>query len=212
MTKGPCSRSGSMLMEFVLVMPILFILIMLVLQFAQVWMVKQMTAYAAFCAARATICVNDGNYADSQHGAEMAAKRVLAWVNLAGTSGSGGAAGVTVPGWGGIPETVGVDRRVAVNLDGAIPEIGYSIPGVRAAQVVFNCPLVIPIAGPMVSWYAKHSYAVGDMAIWGWTGKQSLMPGEGVFPYVQLRKTCILPLPYSTSNLPVNAYAWESFK
>lgn len=206
------TRCGSMLMEFVLVLPILFILIMLVLQFAQVWMVKQVMAYAAFCAARATICVNSANYADSQRGAEMAAKRVLSWVNLGGRSGSGGAPGVTVPGWGGIPETTGIDRRVRVNLDGAIPEIGMTIPGARAAQVVFNCPLIIPIVGSMLSWYARNGYADGDMEIWGWTGKQCLMPGEGVFPHMQLRKTCILPLPYSTAKLPLNAYFWESFK
>ena len=209
MTGKPWLRRGSMLMEFVLVMPLLFIMIMLVLQFAQVWMVKQVMSYAAFCAARSTICVNEAYPADAQHGAETAAKRVLAWVNFFGT---GGSKGVKVPGWGEIPESAGIDRRVTVYLNDAIPEIGYPIPGARAAQVVFNCPLLIPIAGQMVSWYAQHTYADGDAEIWGWTGKQCLLPGEGVFPYIRLRKTCILPLPYSTANLPVNAYDWEVFR
>ena len=49
-------RKGTMLMEFVLTMPILFMLIMLVIQFAQVMLARQMVAYAAFCSTRSMLC------------------------------------------------------------------------------------------------------------------------------------------------------------
>ena len=52
-------RRGSVLMEFVMTMPLLMMLVMLVLQFALIVTARQLVAYAAFCAARSTLSAND---------------------------------------------------------------------------------------------------------------------------------------------------------
>lgn len=80
------SRSGSILMEFIIVAPLMFLFISMILQFAHIWMARQMTAYAAYCATRAILCVPPG---EQKKAAENAAEMVLAWfsfVNLPGAA------------------------------------------------------------------------------------------------------------------------------
>ena len=238
-------KKGSILMEFVLTMPILFMLIMLVLQFAQIMVVRQFVAYAAFCSTRSMLCSNPSEF-DSKNPKQFqcthqAARRVLAWVNIFGTPetahlrgweegyaevgagdfsdigdkstesyvtmmyGSSETHDVLVPGWGQIPESNSIDRRLEVEygprgFDGRFAPNGkYAYSTVR-----YKFPLLIPIAGQMISFLAKHSaeeslYVKSKASMSGWTGEEELFDGV---PYIELTETCVLPLPYSTVNLP----------
>ena len=236
---GAPDRRGSMLLEFVLTMPILFILIMLILQFAQIMVVRQFVAYAAFCSTRSMLCSNpfewDSRNPKSFQCTHQAARRALAWVNIFGTPetanmrgwdegyasvgsgdfsdigdkttesfvttlyGSKATQDVLVPGWGQIPESNSVDRRLEVECGPQIPNGKYAYSTVR-----YKFPLLIPVAGQMISFFTKHSadeslYMKSKTPPPGWTGEQELFDGV---PYIELTETCVLPLPYSTANLP----------
>lgn len=209
-----------MLMEFVLTMPVLFMLIMIILQFAQIWVVRNMVAYAAFCSARSMLSSNPSEWAaknSNENGAYQAARRVLAWVTIMGTQesrelrdydeghlsfgsgsfsdindkstpsfvtaiyGSERTEDVVVPGWGQINESNSVDLRLDVT---PTIEQGRYV----CSKVKFKFPLLIPVAAQIMS--------QGDL--------------DGA-PYIELTETCILPLPYSTAKLPVNAYDYTSY-
>ena len=240
-------RNGSMLMEFVLTMPILFMLIMLILQFAQIMVVRQFVAYAAFCSTRSMLCSNPTEWAlknSKNNCAFQAARRVLAWVNIFGTPetahlrgweegylsvgsgdfsdvpgenlsyttiayGSKATHDVLVPGWGQIPESNSIDRRLEVS------------PGVNPGKcawstVTYKFPLLIPVAGQMIGFFMHHSAAESQ-----YMKSKDLPPGwldnlpenemvDGM-PYITLTETCVLPLPYSTARLPVNAFDYTSY-
>lgn len=69
------NRRGSVLMEFLLACPLVLILVSFLLQSAHVWIARQMTAYAAYCAARAELSGCDST---------EAARSALSWMCLAG--------------------------------------------------------------------------------------------------------------------------------
>ena len=218
--KKVADRRGSMLMEFVLTMPVLFMLAMIILQFAQIWVVRNMVAYAAFCSARSMLSCNPAEWAaknSKENGAYQAARRVLAWVTIMGTSetrnlrdydeghlsfgaghfsdikdkstpsfitavyGSSQTKDVLVPGWGQISQSNSIDIRLDVT-----PSV---VQGKYAcAEVKFKFPLLTPVAAEII--------AQGDL--------------DGA-PYIELKETCVLPLPYSTAKLPLNAYDYTSY-
>ena len=206
---------GSVLMEFVLTMPILITLIMLILQFSQIWVARQMVAYSAFCAARSMLSCNPAEWAiknSMENGAYQAARRALSWVTIMGKSdtnhlrgwdeetrslgtfsdigettisyattiyGSSATHDVLVPGWGQVPESNSVDIRLELN-----PRI---VQGRYAsAEVKYKFPLLMPVVAQLVA-----------------TGKC-----DG-FPCIDLTETCVLPLPYSTAQLPLKAYDYS---
>lgn len=239
---------GSMLLEFVLTMPILMMLIMLVLQFAMIATARPMVSYAAFCAARSTLCANPVDSLNPdwrENCAFHAARRALAWVTILGTEesrkyrssdkgrikvgssdfadigdtstesfvtvmyGDESTHDVVVPGWGQIPESNSVDKRLSVETN--------IFPGrYAAATVVYQYPLLIPIAGQMIGWLTRHSWR--DSA---YVKSKSLLPGwfdeveaEGLIdgmPFISLTETCVLPLPYSPVRLPLNAFDYLSY-
>ena len=71
---------GSMLLETVAVMPLLLALTFGVLQMAHIHVARQIAAYAAYAAARATLPVEENKEQDA---AENAARRVLCWIAAA---------------------------------------------------------------------------------------------------------------------------------
>ena len=201
-------RRGSVLMEFVLTMPILFMLIMLVIQFAQVMTARQFVAYAAFCSARSMLCANPSECggSDRTSGVYQAARRALAWVNIFG-AGNGGGFEVQVPGWGKVPESSSVDSRLDVST--SISQARYV-----ESTVTYKFPLLIPVAGQMVGFLSKKSYSdslyvKSKTMMAGWTGESGdLIDG---MPYIELVEKCVLPLPYSTANLPSSAFDSYSY-
>ena len=240
---------GSVMMETVLVMPILFVLIMGVLQLAQIWTARQIVKYAAYCAARATLTSNE--YTAYYH-ARAAARQVCAWIafadkaedfkesqntsplwwnsdgfsvgdaqmfvySLARSSvGNGNGNGVEIPGWGRIPNSGSVDRRLRVSA-GIIEPYNQLYPWETRAIVEFDFPLLMPVVGNMLSYLAQtkpdelysklDSGEVGFKVGSGWTGQRRILDSEKgaekhAFPYITLRETCILPKPYSTAVYP----------
>lgn len=241
--KSPWHRRGSMMVEFVLVMPILFMLIMGVLQFAQIMTARQFVAYAAFCSARSMLCSNPTEWAlknSKNNCAYQAARRALSWVTLLGTSETSNLRGVEeeeldfgvndfvdigidlgretytttmygdsathdviVPGWGQVPESNSVDIRLNVTS-------GVSQGKCVWSKVQYKFPLVFPVVGQMISWFAKgNSYKDSrylknnNLAAGGWTGEEELLDGV---PYIELTETCVLPMPYSSASLPGNPF------
>ena len=224
-------KKGSMLLEFVLTMPILIMLIMFVIQFAQIMVVRQFVAYAAFCSTRSMLCSNPSEWdpelnPKKERCTHQAARRVLAWVNIFGTPktahlrgweektlksfnpstfsdidntplsyttrvyGSKKTHDVVVPGWGQIPESNSVDDRLEVDV---MQKQGKYV----ASTVKYKFPLLIPGAGQMISAWVNES-----------DGKQALFHGV---PFITLTETCVLPLPYSTANLPTSAFDYTSY-
>ena len=205
------TRRGSIMMETVLVLPLLLLLIFGIIQFAQIWMARQFVVYAAACSARAMSVVQPPEQADA---ADKAAKLALSWLCLAEADAESGNAGVEVPGWGLIPGSRSVDRRVkahVLQVDGE-PLNGtndlYSAVGVT---VEFRFPLLIPgmAINTILGNFANRDQPLAQGAdFYGNLAEASSNPIVDIdgWPYVNLRETCILPMPYSPYNLPRGGY------
>lgn len=202
---------GSVLMETVIVMPVLLLLIFGVIQFAHIWTARQMVAYAAFCATRAIMVVPPD---EQEKTAQNAAEVALSWINLVDDKEGNE---VTVPGWGkiggsGLSQESDLDsKRVKVKiLDG---KDGQS-EEVAAVEVTFYFPLIIP--GMAVNKIIGNASQTAYKEL-------SFVPGQGRFyenlheaadkpvtidgwPYIELKETCVLPMPYSTVNFPKGAF------
>ena len=226
-----------MLLECGLTLPLLILLVMAVIQFAHIWTARHVVAYAAYSAARATLSVNP---AEQRLAAELAARRVCAWINLAGLperimmsmrddyhDGE-----IYVPGWGYVPNSESVGRRIGVYMreTDRLANVSGQSTGVMTVTVTYRFPLVMPVAGSMISWLAKHKVTAASaaeyMVVGGWTGEAEVLDVEksrlvrrgadgsmkmdymeqGVFPYIELQETCVLPMPYSTANMPISMW------
>ena len=181
--KRMTANRGSALMEFVIVMPMLIVLLMLVLQFALVWIAREQTAYAAYCAARSSLSYNP---VEQQSAAENAAYLALSWVN--GASAGGGSS--QIPGWGNIPNSGGMRNWVRVRLGNR--------QGRRVATVTYDYPLGVPIASLLIS--AANAGNNSEIRMQGWIGTPAYKNG---YPYMTLTETCVLPAAYADDNLPI---------
>lgn len=175
-------KRGSVMMEFVITMPILVVLLMLVLQFSLLWLAREQTAYAAYCAARSMLSYGQS---EQQEAAEKAARLALAWVN--GASAGGGAQ--RIPGWGDIPNSGGMSSWTRVSLSNS--------QGRRVATVEYDFPLGIPVASLMIS--AAAGGSEGEMKLHGWLGTPVKKNG---YPYMTLTETCVLPAAFADGNIP----------
>ena len=175
-------KKGSVMMEFVLTMPIMIVLLMLVLQSGLIWIAREQTAYAAYCAARSSL-----SYAPAEQplAANQAAQLALAWVN--GASVGGGEK--SIPGWGGIPNSGGMEKWVSVQLGNA--------QGRCVATVTYDYPLGVPIASRLIS--AANSGKNTEISLIGGLADEAKKNGHY---YITLKETCVLPIPYSCANLP----------
>lgn len=201
-------------MEFVLVMPLLFVMIMGVLQIAHIWMARQVVHYAAYCAARSTLTANTQLFQD-QAVARNAAYRVCAWIAF-DDEGDGDAQDVTeIPGWGKIPFSESVKKRTRVVT--GFTDVEYSgmlsaCPWQTRAVVEFDFALLMPVAGQMMSYLVKQDASAvsgqiqsGEIAVrpgMGWTGQEEKKNYS--YPYITLKEMCILPKPYSTAIYPLS--------
>ena len=181
--KSMAREKGSVLMEFVIVMPMLIVLLMLVLQFALVWIAREQTAYAAYCAARSSLSYNP---AEQQSAAQNAACLALSWVNGASAGGSSR----QIPGWGNIPNSGGMGSWVRVRLGNS--------QGRRVATVTYDYPLGVPIASLLIS--AANAGNNSEIQMQGWFGTPAYRNG---YPYITLTETCVLPAAYADNNLPI---------
>jgi len=222
-------RRGSILMEFVIVAPIILLLVSMVLQFAHVWTARQITAYAAYCATRAIIAVPPD---EQEAAAKKAAELACSWMTLVGLPSPDADKEVGIPGWGGIPGSDSAGIRVK---ETRVLSDGTSSP-VVSVMVKFKFPLVLPLAGRMLSWAANNDGADSGLAKFdygshklqggnnpAWAGQEVVMDAsgeaevrgdahnssthtDGKFPFITLTETCVLPMPYSTARFPANGY------
>ncbi len=200
--RGRTARRGSVLMEFVLSMPLMITLIFLVVQFAQIWTVRQVVAYSAFCATRSMLSAAPSEWSSAKPKSmrcdHRAAARALAWVNIYSPAGGG----KRVPGWGTVPQSASVDDRVEV-------ESSHSAGEYATSKVTFKFPLLVPVAGQMISYLAKNraedaKYSKIGSPTLMWSGEEELFEK---IPYIELTERCVLPLPFDPSAQPANAYA-----
>ena len=105
-------RRGSVLMETVIVMPIILLLIFMIIQFAHVWIARQMVVYAAYCGARSLLVISpDDTDPTPQEAVQTAAQIALSWICLAdGGANATGETRLDIPGWGEIPGSGSASR------------------------------------------------------------------------------------------------------
>lgn len=205
-------RRGSMLMEFVITMPILVFLIMFVLQLAYLQLAHECTAYAAFCAARAMLVSNPLEGRGEKSGcAWRAATVALAWFHPQGLKGKKDGL-IEIPGWGKIPGSDTIEDHVKIvnpydDMLETLNKNGYA--SIARVTVSYDCPMMIPVAGEVMAWALRKDRKDDEddgNDLFGWLpvvdkSKLSRKDGES-FPFVTIEETCALPMPYSTYNYP----------
>lgn len=188
------SRSGTVLMECVLVLPLLTLLIFSIVQFALIWYAQIMTHYAAYNAARAALVYHPGEYRKVDEKGNVsqtfqmnsgvcweAACRTLAWVSNSPSWDSdrlgGLGTGFAVPGWwptgGGkyspIPSSSHTENQVRIvnDLDWTVEMTNAPVVKVTVA---FDYPLHVPVIGRMIA-YLEHIEDAhpSEWSVTGWT-------------------------------------------
>jgi Flp pilus assembly protein TadG len=142
------AREGTVMLEFVVSFPIILTLILACMQFAHIWMARQVVHYSAFCAARATLVCNRGERTEA---ARQAARQVCAWIVNGMRAGE---PDKRIPGWGTIPGSGGVDRKTQVTVEDAGP---WNVK----VTVKHDFALIMPIVGPMIGW-AVSPWEIGQ--------------------------------------------------
>ena len=191
------SSTGSVMLEFVLAFPLVLTLILACMQFSHMWMAKQVVHYAAFCAARAALVCQQGEY---QQAGQQAAEQVCAWIVHGHASGE---PDKKVPGWGVIPDSGGVARKTKVRIE----NVGRW--NVRAT-VTHDFALLFPLVGPMIGWgmnpwaqsqryeerHADNTGNIGDADVVR-------------YPHVRFTEVVVLPKPYVTvANTGLPSSGW----
>ena len=175
------TNSGSVMLEFTMALPILLLLICGSVQFAQLWMARLVTEYAAYCAARGalvTVCDEKGPSTDNESWPTM---DEMPYEGLNDAYTKNGSIGLgyhgfakSESGWAGCKAAEQVCAWSVLGAAGSamkdlqIPNWG-KIPGSDAADrkvravVKFNnwnveatveqdFALVMPIVGPAIAW------------------------------------------------------------
>ena len=202
MRTGP--RSGSVLMETVLCLPLLLMLITGIWQFARIWEARLFTRYAAYNAARAALVYNVGDYGEGEGASfKFNAKSGPVWLaavnTLAWMSHSSGAASRTLPGaevleYGNVrkgfyPYSARIRDQVWIVPDKCEEKDGYVKVTVR-----FDFPLIIPIYDGRALW-GENSSNSPDLEL-------VFDPKAEPDRYFPLTETCALPKPWSTVWYP----------
>ena len=200
-------RRASIMLETVLVLPLFIILVFVLIQSAFVWTARQMTAYAAFCAARAALVYHPDDYAGDGGVAKRAACEVLGWISFSHK----GNAPIAIPTQTGtyrLPASEGIADQVSVtvvegNIIGQVDRHFFDrvqnlrvetlpltdgFPSVTAT-VEFKYPLIVPLGGLMYVYDSKDSGVDAGTEDDSWH-------------YLRIRESYTLPKPYSTVTFP----------
>lgn len=183
---GRPHASGSVMLEFVLAFPLILTLMLACMQFAHMWMGRQVVQYAAFAAARATLVCEEGEY---QQAAQQAAEQVCAWISVGVRSGE---TDKRLPGWGRIPGSGGVARKTRARIE----VVGRW--NVRAT-VEHDFSLVFPLVGPIIGWgvnpwSTSQAYAERHADATGNIGDTETVR----YPYVRFTEKIVMAKPYVT--------------
>jgi Flp pilus assembly protein TadG len=185
-TRAGRGTSGSVMLEFVLAFPLILVLLLACMQFAHMWMARQVVQYAAFAAARATLVCTQAEY---QQAAQQAAEQVCAWISIGVTAGE---KDKRVPGWGRIPGSGGVARKTRVRIE----TVGRW--NVRAT-VEHDFALVFPLVGPIIGWGVSpwdrtRAYAEQHADMTGNVGDTETVR----YPHVRFTEKIVMTKPYVT--------------
>lgn len=179
--------AGSVMLEFILAFPIVLTLMLACVQFAHIWLARQVVHYAAYCAARTCLVSHKSEYGSPAP--KRAAVAVCAWIVKGHSSGE---SDETVPGWGGIPGSGGAKRKTRVTIDSSDE---WNV----TATVEHDFGLIVPIAGPMIGWLVNPWRQGGE-----WL-EQRADPSGNVgsadllrHAHITFTETVSLPKPYVT--------------
>lgn len=207
------------MMETVIVMPILLLLVFMIIQFAHIWIARQLVVYAAYCGARSLLVISpDDTDPTPREAVQTAAEIALSWVCLADSPGKAGESRLGVPGWGEIPGSGSKCRRVNAEVlsDGNDDARPYA-----AVRVTFKFPLLIPgmavnaILGNQVNGNreGKRPATDGKADFYRDLATMADKPvaDEDGWPFITMTETCVLPMPYSTRNFPKGGYSGTTY-
>lgn len=190
-------QKGSILAEFVIVMPILVFLIFGLVQFSMIWMARLMTHYAAYCAARTAIVYHPDDYINMKNYGPVhrAACIVLAWTGMS----SGSSSHYQIHGWGNIPGSSDIENQVSVEVT-----TEKDLPAVKAT-VRFLYPLLVPYAGSIIAHFANGGNGKWDQVYFAPDGelKKNSYTGSNSGNYITLTESCVMPCPWGTSSFPL---------
>jgi len=199
---------GSLMLEFIICMPAYMLLLFGCVQFAHLWMGRQVVHYAAYSAARSALVSAadpggerpnwDGGRESDIH-SRSTAIRVTQWLGIGDGSTLTGA-NAHLPGWGNVLASNDAANRTTVTTEFDEWNVG--------ATVTYEFPLVTPIVGPIIAATMASSSSSSSGPVWNMdsiivinppgTGSY-LDPGKaaaGEFPRMTLSQTVWLPKPY----------------
>ena len=198
----PASRRcrGSVMMEFTLVMPLLFMLIMGVCQTAHLGIARLMLRYASFCAARAVLVSHDS---EAQAHAKDAAQKVMGWMGLySGANSGSGVEPIIIDGWGAAPDSyLGGPRSDAV--EASVVNDGSS-NGQVEVMVKYRLPLVFPVYSFLL---ADKDGQPMEPGVHVFAGVEPLdeepRRAKPLFPVLTMYSSVKLPRPWLGKNNPI---------
>ena len=178
-------------MESVLVFPFLLFLITAIFQLARFWQARLYTQYAAYNAARAVLVHNPKDYMTGGEFRErggvawLAALNTLAWIG----DGDGSGPNFEMDGYGSVPASTDVARRVRI-----VPEASSEENGWVQVTVEYRYPTIFAVHDPAKTWPDGRPGATED--------RVAQLSDTGRFPYFTFKESCLLPKPWSTTTFP----------
>ncbi len=174
------------MLELVLAFPLILTLMLGCMQFAHIWLGKEVVHYAAYCAARAALVCEESEW---QQAGQQAAEQVCAWVVNGMKPGE---VDKSLPGWGDIPGSGGVSRKTKVTIT-------LVDKWTIKAVVEQDFALIMPIAGPMIGWFTNPwdrplEYVKQRVDESGDAGADEIIP----YPHLRFTETVFMPKPYVT--------------
>lgn len=212
------SSDGAILLEFVLCFPILFILFLFAIQFSYIMIAWQVVHYSAYMGARSAMTEN---VVQRKSKAEKVAKRILAVISASPADSKDAKNRAKdefskLDGWGWLPNTKYLDKQVDV-------DISYTNLDPRGVlcTVKFKAFLTVPVAGRLISFFAKddkkgdekkwqelldnQQYALNPALI-NYSNEIELESDKDKLsiPYITLTPTSAVAIPYSTLKYPIS--------
>ncbi len=212
------SNDGAILLEFVLCFPILVVLFLFAVQFSYIMIAWQVVHYSAYMGARSAMTEN---VIKRKSKAEKVAKRILAVVSASPSDSKDSKDRAKdefckLDGWGWLPNTKYLDKQVDVDIS-----MTNLDPRGVICTVKFKAFLTVPVAGRLISFFAKddkteeeekwqdlldnQAYALNPALI-EYSNEIELDSGEKEklkIPYITLTSSSAVAIPYSTLKYPI---------
>ena len=212
------SNDGAILLEFVLCFPILVVLFLFAVQFSYIMIAWQVVHYSAYMGARSAMTEN---VIKRKGKAEKVVKRIVAVVSASPSDSKESKDRAKdefckLDGWGWLPNTKYLDQQVDVDIS-----MTNLDPRGVICTVKFKAFLTVPVAGRLISFFAKEdkseeekkwqdlldnqAYALNPALI-EYSNEIELDSGEKEklkIPYITLTSSSAVAIPYSTLKYPI---------